>query len=70
MSAGPVANLEWSLHVGCPKCDESNDLASPEHDVEHEIAKHIFNNNWDALKGWEVTCEHCGHEFKLERVEY
>jgi ribosomal protein S27E len=68
--APPVARFEWSLHVDCPKCKKGNDLASPEHDGEFDIAKHIFNNNWDALKGWEVTCEHCGHEFTIEKVEY
>lgn len=23
-----------------------------------------------ALEGWEVKCEHCGHEFQIEHVEY
>lgn len=66
----PVAQLDWSLYVACPKCDESNDLASAKHDPEHDIGRRIFTNDWDALKGWEVTCEHCGNEFQIERVEY
>lgn len=68
--AKPIANLEWSLYVHCPKCGDSNDLAGHEHDVDHDIAHHIFTNNWDRLDGWEVTCESCGHEFTIERVEY
>ena len=66
----PTALLEWSLHVDCPKCEEANDLASREHDGENSIAHHIFRNDWDKLAGWEVTCEHCEHEFMIERVEY
>ena len=66
----PIANLDWSLHVNCPKCDESNDLASGTHDTEHHIATAIFKNDWDKLEGWEVTCEHCGHEFTIQKVEY
>ena len=66
----PTAQLEWSLYVSCPQCDESNDLADPAHDGENSIARHVFNNEWDRLRGWEVTCEHCGHEFTIEKVEY
>ena len=66
----PTARLDWSLYVNCPKCDESNDLARAEHDCEHDIARRIFMNEWDKLAGWEVTCEHCGHEFLLGGVEY
>lgn len=66
----PVANLEWSLYVTCPKCDESNDLAESVHDTENDIANHIFTNAWDKLNGWEVECQHCGHEFQIEKVEY
>ena len=66
----PTAQLEWSLYVECPNCKESNDLAGPEHDAEHYISGFIFNNKWDKLQGWEVTCEHCQHEFKLNKVEY
>lgn len=66
----PIAHLDWSLTVRCPKCDHANDLADGRHDTEHDIARHIFSNDWDVLKGWEVTCEHCGHEFTIEKVEY
>lgn len=66
----PTAVLEWSLYADCPKCGGSNDLASGRHDSEHGIARHIFTNDWDKLEGWEVTCEHCEHEFTIERVEY
>jgi uncharacterized Zn finger protein len=66
----PTATLNWSLYVDCPQCDKSNDLAGPEHDTEHHVARHIFSNAWDKLNGHEVECEHCGHEFTIEKVEY
>lgn len=66
----PIAHLDWSLHVDCPKCKEDNDLADSKHDTEHDIARHIFSNAWDKLNDWEVTCEHCGHEFKIKEVIY
>ncbi len=66
----PTALLNWSLHVDCPKCGLSNDLASCLHDGEHDIARLIFTNAWDKLEGWEVTCDGCEHEFTIERVEY
>jgi len=68
--ATPTASLDWSLYVDCPKCGEANDLSDPQHDTEHDIARHIFSNAWDKLNGWEVTCENCDHEFTIEKVEY
>lgn len=66
----PTALLDWGLYVDCPKCSLSNNLASGLHDCEHSIARLIFSNAWDKLNGWEVTCEGCGHEFEIDRVEY
>lgn len=66
----PKALLNWSLNIDCPNCDTSNDLASGDHDSENSIAKKIFNNDWDKLKGFEITCEHCKHEFTIDEVEY
>lgn len=66
----PTASLDWSLYVDCPKCEWANDLADPQHDTEHDIARHTFSNAWDKLRGWEVKCDGCGHEFKIEKVEY
>jgi ribosomal protein S27E len=66
----PTARLEWSLYVDCPKCGDSNDIADPNHDTEHGIAQAIFTNDWDKLQKLEVTCEHCRHEFQIDRVEY
>lgn len=65
-----TAYLEYSVNVDCPKCEESNDITDSEHDTECEVPKALFNNKWDDLKGFDVTCEHCGHEFKIEEVEY
>ena len=66
----PTALLDWSLHVDCPKCGLSNNLASCLHDTEFTIARHIFTDAWDKLEGWEVTCEGCEHEFLLGGIEY
>ena len=65
-----TALLDWGLHVDCPKCGLPNDLASGLHDTENTIARHIFSNAWDKLDGWEVTCEGCGHEFRIAGVSY
>lgn len=66
----PTAFLDWGLRVECPKCNLVNDLSNSLHDGEHSIARYIFSNAWDKLRDWEVTCEGCEHEFKIERVEY
>jgi hypothetical protein len=66
----PVAQLDWSLNVECPKCKEDNDLATGRHDPENSIGNAIFTNARDKLAGWEVTCEHCGHDFTIKGVEY
>lgn len=66
----PIAYLNWSLDVECPKCGDENDLSRHKHDPEYTIAQAIFNNAWGRLAGWEVTCEHCGHEFSINSVEY
>lgn len=68
--AAVIATLEWSLTVECPACKQDNDLEKSEHDCENRIAAKIFNNQWDKLQGHEVTCEHCAHEFTLDKVEY
>ena len=69
-NGGPVAQLDWSLYVDCPSCDESFDLADTDHDTDYTLSKKIFNNQWDRVKGHEVTCPHCNHEFTLGGVEY
>lgn len=63
-----AARLDYSLHVDCPGCHESFDLVDT--DDHSEIANRIFNNAWDKLKGYEVVCPHCQHEFQIEKVEY
>ncbi|MES3011975.1 MAG: hypothetical protein V4738_14395 [Pseudomonadota bacterium] len=66
----PIAQLDWSLRVDCPKCGEENDLAKGEHDPEYRIAGHVFQDRWEKLNDWKVTCQHCGHKFTIEKVEY
>lgn len=65
-----TAYVDWALDVTCPSCDQNNNLADDCHDPEGEIAKHIFNNEWDDLNGHTVVCKWCGHVFKLDKVEY
>lgn len=65
-----IAYLEWSLHVACPACSQSNDIARANHDTENMIARHIFTDQWQRLEQWEVTCEHCNHEFTIDKVVY
>ena len=63
-----TATLDWSLTTECPKCYENFDLATE--DYENTISNAIFNNRWDSLRGLEVTCPECLHEFKLTVIEY
>lgn len=65
----PVAYLDWSVNVKCPKCGDGFDIKEGDRDCDGLIARAIFGNAWGQLKGHEVTCD-CGHEFKLSAVEY
>lgn len=67
----PTAFLDWSLDTECPHCGREVDLVK--YDSDHgdsSIAKMIFTNRWDALADWEIECQHCQKEFKLDGVEY
>jgi ribosomal protein S27E len=63
-----IALLSWSLWVDCPECDDETICLCDGSD--NTIAKAIFNNNWDNLKGHEVECPYCGKTFAIEKVEY
>lgn len=65
-----TAYLDYSLDVECPSCEAIIDLTSEHHDGEYYLATKIFTNKWDEVKGFEITCEHCGYQFKLDGVEY
>ncbi len=65
-----AAQLEWSLMLSCPKCEEDINLADGDHDLDCFIAGKIFTNQWDDLRGFDIECQKCGHEFRLESVEY
>jgi hypothetical protein len=67
-----IAQLDWSLVVECPGCKKDIDLASGDYDSNSDcrISGSIFNNKWDDLRGLEITCEKCKHNFELESVEY
>lgn len=65
-----TASLSWSLDVDCPACEEIIELAESPYSDDQHIVVAIFNNKWDSLKGYEVTCKYCQHEFKIDEVEY
>lgn len=64
----PTAELSWSLYIQCPACEKHYDLS--EYDDDLIFANAIFNNKWNDLKGQEVECPDCGHEFKVDSVLY
>lgn len=63
-----TAFLVWSLNVDCPKCGNENDISN--NDDDQVVSNAIFHNNWDALKGYEVACCMCGHDFIMDEIEY
>lgn len=63
-----TAQLAWSLFIKCPSCGKLFDLVN--YDDDNKISRAIFNNKWDELKGHEVSCPHCDHDFKVDEVEY
>lgn len=63
-----IAYLDWSLTFECGSCGAVIDLA--ENDDDAVVANAIFHNNWDALKGYEVVCENCVHENRIDSVEH
>jgi hypothetical protein len=65
-----TASLSWSLDVDCPSCEEILDLAESPYAEDQDIAVAVFNNKWDALKDYEITCQFCKHEFKIDEIEY
>ena len=56
--------------MDCPSCEKILDLADSPYADNQDIIVAVFNNNWDALKGYEVTCKFCKHEFKIDEIEY
>ena len=65
-----IAQLIYSVLVKCPLCKQETDLIDNDNDDDGKISRHIFNNNWDQLKGTDVVCGNCEHEFKLDGMEY
>lgn len=63
-----IAYLEYCVNVNCPECGWETDISQDDEDA--IVANAIFNNNWDSLKGFDVTCSHCSLEFTLDSVEY
>lgn len=65
-----IAYVDWSLWVECPNCKEDINLNDERYDIDGEISKPIFNNDWSKLIGFEVACPGCDCEFKLDGVEH
>ena len=64
----PIATLDFTLYVECPDCKEDfNIIDQDDHDL---FTLGLFNNRWDGLKGAEVTCPKCDHQFEIFGVEY
>ncbi|MDY0251443.1 MAG: hypothetical protein RBR45_15565 [Pseudomonas sp.] len=62
------ALLWWSLDVKCPHCGQEYDLSVD--DADNRFSHAIFNNDWNDLRGEEVTCPNCEEDFQIEEVEY
>jgi len=66
----PTGVLDWSLTIECPKCNEDLDLSSGDYNSDGCISTPIFNNKWDDLKGLEIQCACCEHDFYIKEVVY
>jgi phage FluMu protein Com len=65
-----IANLSAHLFTKCPHCGALIDLLDQEYDHDNFVAKCIFCNAWDDLKGSEFACEECDKVFYISEVEY
>jgi C4-type Zn-finger protein len=66
-----IAQLEFSILIECPWCTEEIDLANYYLTDECQIiAKYIFNNKWEKLVDYELTCPCCDQKFLMEKLEY
>ena len=65
-----IAQLKYSVLVECPLCKQEVDLIDNDNDDDGRISHPIFNNKWDELKGIDVVCGNCEHEFKLDSLIY
>jgi len=64
----PIAQMNWSMDIKCPKCKKNIDLADVDDDGVY--SEPIFNNRWDDLIDEGVCCPNCDHEFLIGGVEY
>jgi hypothetical protein len=62
------ARLTCHLWIDCPNCDDTIDLL--DEDPDYVISNALFNNKWDDLKGYEVNCGCCDHDFVIDEIEY
>lgn len=60
------AQLNFSIDVECPRCNEDFDLT----DSYLDDLGCVFTNRWEELIGFEVVCPHCAYEFAIDGLEY
>lgn len=63
-----IAHLFFSLDIKCPNCHHEFDALDQDYD--NYVSTHLFNNEWDKIKGYNLTCTICKHEFEITKVEY
>ena len=63
-----IIDFDYSMSIECPECRYQIDLIKQ--DTDNCFSECIFNNRWDDVKGVEVYCNACEHEFKCDGVEY
>ena len=59
--------LDVHVWVECPKCEKDFDLLDGD---DGTYLEPLFDGKWDYFDSLTVHCEHCGHEFELEKVEW
>ena len=63
-----IATLNYAVNIECPKCNIAFDLTD-NNDNDGEITVPLFNNRWNDVKGFDVVCDNCEHEFELDGIE-
>lgn len=63
-----TAQIDVSLTVDCPHCNEQNNLLNNHHDCDGEITTKCFSD-W-SLFDEDFQCEFCEKEFNVNNIEY
>jgi endogenous inhibitor of DNA gyrase (YacG/DUF329 family) len=62
-----IVRFSYSVIGKCEKCGKKIDLEDQNDDA--RFTKRIFSNEFECVKGLEVTCPHCGQEMKVDGIE-